>query len=117
MLPLTLGSIRKLRPVISATAFTTASMSALTKFSVTASSAAGAMRRETGGKRENEDDERPQGAAGRARWGEGMHRSTQFRGQTGARKNDRDRAVGAARENCTNRRAARNFATAARFRE
>src|SRR5437773_5006322 len=40
MTPLTRGSTTKLRPVISATALTTASMSALTKFSVTASSAA-----------------------------------------------------------------------------
>ena len=51
-------------------------------------------RREAGRKREYEDDERPQGTAGRAHWGEGMHRSTQSRGQTGARKNDRDRAGG-----------------------
>ena len=43
MLPLTRGSIRKLRPVISATALTTASMSALTKLSVTVSSAAAAI--------------------------------------------------------------------------
>src|SRR5512132_92761 len=46
VVPLTRGSTRKLRPVISPTAFTTASMSALTKFSVTVSascaSAAGA---------------------------------------------------------------------------
>src|SRR4030095_10616772 len=40
--PLILGSSTKLRPVISETAFTTASMSALTKFSVTTSSAAAA---------------------------------------------------------------------------
>ena len=39
--PFTRGSTMKLRPVISATAFTTASMSALTKLSVTASPAAG----------------------------------------------------------------------------
>ena len=38
IVPLTLGSIMKLRPVISATALTTASMSALTKLSVTVSS-------------------------------------------------------------------------------
>src|SRR5689334_20458365 len=35
--PFTRGSTRKLRPVMSATALTTASMSALTKFSVTVS--------------------------------------------------------------------------------
>src|SRR5260221_1535968 len=40
MTPLTRGSTTKLRPVIAATAGTTASMSALTKFKVTASSAA-----------------------------------------------------------------------------
>src|SRR5262245_52118030 len=40
IVPLTLGSMRKFRLVISATAFTTASMSALTKLSVTESSAA-----------------------------------------------------------------------------
>src|SRR5437868_917463 len=40
--PFTFGSMTKLRPVISATALTTASMSALTKFSVTLSST-GAM--------------------------------------------------------------------------
>jgi len=38
--PLILGSSTKLRPVISDTAFTTASMSALTKLSVTTSSSA-----------------------------------------------------------------------------
>jgi hypothetical protein len=38
--PLIFGSSTKLRPVISAAALTTASMSALTKFSVTVSSAA-----------------------------------------------------------------------------
>src|SRR5688500_1129032 len=37
MVPLTRGSTMKLRPVMSATARTTASISALTKFSVTAS--------------------------------------------------------------------------------
>src|SRR4249919_2389737 len=41
--PLILGSRMKLRPVISAAALTTASMSALTKFSVTVSSAADAV--------------------------------------------------------------------------
>src|SRR6478735_6220232 len=40
--PFTRGSTMKLRPVISATALTTASMSALTKLSVTASFAGGA---------------------------------------------------------------------------
>jgi hypothetical protein len=38
--PCTRGSMRKLRPVISATAFTTAWMSAFTKFSVIVSSVA-----------------------------------------------------------------------------
>jgi hypothetical protein len=40
IVPLTFGSMTKLRPVISATARTTASISALTKLSVTRSSVA-----------------------------------------------------------------------------
>ena len=87
MLPLTLGSIRKLRPVISATALTTASMSALTKLSVTVSSAAAA----TGAKPAHTAKASATMACGPRRGrrasANGWHRSTRFRGQTGARKN------------------------------
>lgn len=60
IVPLTFGSTMKLRPVISETALTTASMSALTKFKVTVSSAAKRGCVATDGERASSDRKRKQ---------------------------------------------------------
>ena len=90
--PLTRGSTRKLRPVISPTAFTTASMSALTKFSVTVS--ASCARACRGRARRTNDDQRAEAGRGSGTWTAGCGKACVRRSPAGARRMKRRPSTG-----------------------
>jgi hypothetical protein len=120
IVPLTRGSIRKFLPVISATAFTTASMSALTKLSVTVSSAA-ARAGVVAGKAAHRANRSATRAcqprkAGRAT-AERCTGSQRFVVKQAPGRSSCPRRSGQRGENCTNRSRASNFAATGPFRE